>query len=88
MVIEFTAVERPHRLTSKTYTEGMVLDGGLTFEAVPAGTRMSWDWTLHPTGSMRLLGPLLRVMGTRNERRIWTGLKQHLESRSPSHPTS
>jgi uncharacterized protein YndB with AHSA1/START domain len=88
MVIEFTAVERPNRLASKSYTEGMVLEGGLTFEAVPGGTRMSWAWTLHPTGVTRLLGPLVKVIGGRNERRIWTGLKHHLESRSPSRPTS
>jgi hypothetical protein len=88
MVIEFTAVERPNRLASKSYTEGMVLEGGLTFEAVPGGTRMSWAWTLHPTGVTRLLGPLVKVIGGRNERRIWTRLKHHLESRSPSRPTS
>lgn len=80
MVIELTAVERPRRLASTTWTEGMVLDGGLTFEATARGTRMSWAWTVHPTGLMRLLTPVLAVMGRRNERRIWTGLKRHLES--------
>jgi uncharacterized protein YndB with AHSA1/START domain len=84
MVIEVTAFERPHRLASTTRMEGMVLDGGLTFDTTAGGTRMSWSWSLHPTGPMRLLTPLLAIMGRRNERRIWTGLKHHLESRTPS----
>lgn len=79
MIIELTVFERPHRLGSRTHTEGMVLDGGVTFEEIAAGTRMSWAWTIHPTGLMRLLTPVLAVMGRRNERRIWAGLKRYLE---------
>jgi uncharacterized protein YndB with AHSA1/START domain len=82
MVIEVTAFERPHRLASTTRMEGMVLDGGLTFDPTGRGTRMSWSWSLHPTGPMRLLTPLLAMVGRRNERRIWTGLKHHPESRN------
>ena len=86
MVIELTALERPHRLASTTHVGGMVLEGGLTFDAVPGGTRMSWAWKVHPTGPMRLLTPLLVLVGRRNERRIWTGLKHYVESRTPSQP--
>lgn len=86
MIIEMTAFERPHRLASTTRMEGMVLVGGLTFDPTARGTRMSWSWSLHPSGPVRLLTPLLAVMGRRNERRIWAGLKHHLESRRRSQP--
>lgn len=80
MVVEFTAFDRPRRIASTTNLEGMAIDGDLTFAPVPAGTRMSWRWRLHPTGALRLLLPVLVLLGRRNERRIWTGLKEHLES--------
>lgn len=88
MVVEFTGVDRPHRIESTTNLEGMLIVGGMTFEAVPAGTRMSWRWQLRPTGALRLLKPLMALLGQRNERRIWTGLKEHLESRTPTQAAS
>jgi hypothetical protein len=58
----------------------MELDGGLSFEAVPGGTRMSWSWNLHPRGALVwLLRPLVGLIGRRNERRIWSSLKHYLE---------
>ena len=46
------------------------------------GTRMRWSWTLEPRGVLRFLGPILASMGRRQERRIWTSLKQLLEARA------
>jgi hypothetical protein len=41
---------------------------------------MTWRWDIEPRGFYRLLGPLVRHMGERQERTIWTGLKRLLES--------
>jgi hypothetical protein len=80
MVSELTRVDRPRYLGSRTEGAGTVVVGGLTLVPLGEGTtRMSWDWQLHPTGVMRVLTPLLAVMGGRMERRIWTGLKTWME---------
>ena len=55
MVIEFTAFERPRRLSSSTRMSGMDIDGTLIFEPLPEGTRMRWHWELVPRGLLRLL---------------------------------
>jgi hypothetical protein len=81
MVIEFVGFERPHRLGSRTTMSGMVILGELTFEAAgESGTRMRWAWEMHPSGAMRLLKPLVILMGRRQERAIWTSLKRCLEA--------
>jgi hypothetical protein len=79
MVIEVTGFERPRHMESTSHLSTMDLDGGLTFEPVPGGTRMSWAWNVRPTGFLAWLRPLVGAIGSRNERRIWTGLKRHLE---------
>lgn len=81
MVIEFTAYERPRRLSSSTRMSGMDVHGTLTFDAVPEGTRMRWHWELAPRGLVRLLTPLAVRMGRRQEAAIWAGLKRCLEER-------
>jgi len=58
----------------------MDIHGLLLFEAVPGGTRMKWRWDLEPHGVMRFLGPLVRWMGDRQDRRVWTGLKRFMEN--------
>jgi len=79
MTIEFTGFERPRRLASRTDLSSMGIHGVLLFEPVDGGTRMRWIWDLEPRGMLRLLGPLVRRMGERQERRIWTELKRVLE---------
>ena len=79
MVIEFTAFERPWRLASSTQMSSMDVHGTLTFEPVPEGTRMRWEWRLAPRGLLKLLTPLVAHMGRRQEERIWAGLKRVLE---------
>lgn len=80
MTIEFTDYERPLRLASLTHMPTMEIHGALTFEPVPAGTRMRWAWELQPRGALRLLTPLIVRMGQRQEETIWSGLKQFLEA--------
>lgn len=80
MVIELTTFDRPARLGSRTTMSGMVILGELTFEAVGETTRMRWAWDLKPSGALWLLTPLIVFMGRRQERDIWTSLKQCLEA--------
>ena len=50
------------------------------FEPAAAGTRIRWSGQVRPKGFFRLLGPLISWLGTRQERRIWASLKQHLQA--------
>lgn len=78
-LIEWTDYDRPRRLGQHTTSPMMETSGTMTFAPEGEGTRMSWDWQVHPKGAFRLLGPLVGLLGSRMERRIWTGLKHHLE---------
>jgi hypothetical protein len=82
MLIETTAYDRPRRLSSTTTMEQMDIDYTLAFEPVAEGTRMRWSGEAQPKGGLRLLGPLVTWIGRRQERRIWSSLKRHLESTS------
>jgi hypothetical protein len=62
----------------------METSGALTFAAEGEGTVMGWDWQVHPKGWMRMLSLLVRPLGGRMERRIWTELKHQLEKNGPS----
>ena len=79
MTVEFTGHERPHRLASTTHLSTMEIRGALTFESVPEGTRMRWQWNLEPRGLLKALGPLLVRVGRRQEQEVWSGLKRLLE---------
>jgi len=78
--IEFTTFDRPTRLGSHSTANGMNMDGELAFEPVGESTRMTWEWDVRPTGAMRLLSPIITMIGRRQEGRIWSALKLHLES--------
>jgi len=80
MVIEVTAFDRPRRLASATTLPSMDITGTLTFEPAGAATRMRWSWELQPRGALKLLGPIVTVIGRRNEKAIWADLKRLLES--------
>jgi uncharacterized protein YndB with AHSA1/START domain len=86
MTIEFTGYERPRRLASTTHLSTMDIQGMLTFDPVPAGTRMRWSWNLQPRGLLKLATPVVARIGQRQERAIWTGLKRLLEMKEA--PTS
>ena len=89
MTIEFTDYERPRHLASSTHMPTMEIQGALSFDPVPEGTRMRWSWELQPRGVLRLLRPLIARMGQRQEETIGAGLKRFLETQEgslPRHP--
>ena len=86
MLVELTEFERPHRLGSRTTSSMMETSGTLTFAADGQDTLMSWDWQVRPKGWLRMLGPLSGPLGSRMERRIWTGLKHQLEDEASARP--
>ena len=86
MLIEFKIYERPRRLGSTTHLSTMDIQGALTFDPIPAGTRMRWSWTVKPRGIFRLFTPLIVRMGQRQEQEIWTSLKQLLERQMAPQP--
>src|SRR5271167_3770526 len=53
MTIEWTDFERPHRLGSSTHLSTMDIQGTLTFDTIPEGTRMRWSWELVPRGMLK-----------------------------------
>jgi uncharacterized membrane protein len=80
MTIEWTAYDRPRRLASWTRLSGMDIRGDLRFEPIGGDTRMRWAWDLQPHGGLKLMGPMITLMGRRQERTIWTSLKRVLEA--------
>jgi hypothetical protein len=79
LLVELTEFDRPYRLGSRTTSSMMTTSGVLTFEDRGDGTQLRWDWQVRPRGWLRVTGPLVGLLGSRFERRIWTGLKRHLE---------
>jgi Polyketide cyclase / dehydrase and lipid transport len=79
MVIEFTGFERPRRIEETVHMSSMDLQGGITFDPVPEGTRMRWSWHVEPRGMLKVMCPLVARMGRRQEQKIWGGLKHLLE---------
>ena len=55
--------------------------GTIDFRPGPGGTRMSWEWDVHPPHGTRFLGPLFGWLGRRQEQRVWHALKDYLEDR-------
>ncbi|MDA8330292.1 MAG: SRPBCC family protein, partial [Candidatus Dormibacteraeota bacterium] len=86
MTIEFTTFERPRQLASTIQMAAMDIQGTLTFDPVPEGTRMRWSWDVEPRGVFKLMTPLIARMGRRQEETIWTGLKHYLEAQERSLP--
>jgi uncharacterized protein YndB with AHSA1/START domain len=84
MTIRVTAYDRPQRIRQRVTMSSMDLTGGLDLEPISSGTRMRWHWDLHPHGALRFMGPVVASMGRRQERRIWTSLKELLERQTVS----
>ena len=78
--LEVTEYARPRRLGSRTRMATAEITGALTFTPETNGTRMSWHWEFKPKGLMKLATPLFAAVGRRQERRIWSSLKTHLEA--------
>jgi uncharacterized protein YndB with AHSA1/START domain len=80
MQIEVTDYARPHRLGSITSMTTAQIQGTVTFEPDPAGTRLRWSWDMRPKGMLKLMGPVISRIGRRQEAQTWAGLKRYLES--------
>jgi uncharacterized protein YndB with AHSA1/START domain len=72
--------DRPHRLRTVVRSSYMQVEGTVTFAEVAGGTGLRWDWHMGLVGAMRVLSPVLAVIGPRWERRNWVGLKEYMES--------
>jgi Polyketide cyclase / dehydrase and lipid transport len=83
MLIECTGYDRPKLFATTTTMAQADIRYTLRFEPAPAGTRMRWSGQVQPKGAFRLLGPVITRLGTRQEERIWTSLKKHLEAAPP-----
>jgi len=81
MLIDCTGYDRPRLLASTTTMRQADISYTLTFEPAAAGTRMHWSGQVRPKGALRLLGPAITRLGTRQEQRIWASLKRHMETR-------
>jgi hypothetical protein len=79
MLIETTRFDPPTTLSSTTTLKNMTINGTLTFSSEGEGTRMRWSWQLEPTGFLHLIRPVVDLLGRRQEKRIWTGLKELME---------
>jgi Polyketide cyclase / dehydrase and lipid transport len=79
MLIETTRFDPPTILSSSTTLRNMTIQGTLEFSPDGEGTRMSWSWQLEPKGLLRMLRPVVDLLGRRQEERIWRGLKGLLE---------
>jgi hypothetical protein len=84
MLIECTGYDRPALFATTTTMQQADISYTLTFEPDAAGTRMRWSGQVHPKGAFRLLEPVITWMGIRQEQRIWTSLKEHLEAAPPA----
>lgn len=82
MTLEVLEYDRPHQLHNHVRSSYMQVDGTLTFEEVEGGTRLRWDWDMGLVGPMRVLSPVLALVGPRWERRNWLDLKDYVESGS------
>jgi hypothetical protein len=77
--VVFDAVERPHRIDWHSVMDGATVDGHVQCDPTPSGTRFSWVWEVTLTGPARFTGPLISVVGRRQERTIWNALTRYLE---------
>ena len=88
ITIETIGFERPRRLMYSIHMATMDVRGGLTFDPVPAGTRMRWAWELMPRGVFKLMTPLLARIGKRMEQRVWASLKRVMEAQEAPSSTA
>jgi uncharacterized protein YndB with AHSA1/START domain len=82
MTIEYTEFDRPRQLRSTTHISNMDINGTLLSEPQGQSTKMKWLWNIEPRGFLKLLGPIVRRMGEREELTNWTCLKKVMEAQS------
>lgn len=80
MTLEILEYARPHRLHDVVRSSYMLVDGTLNFTELHDQTLLRWDWNMTLAGPMRVLSPVLALVGPRWERRNWVDLKRYIES--------
>jgi hypothetical protein len=80
MISEVLEYDRPRRVRTVVRSSYMRVDGTVALAEVDGATRLRWNWDLRLVGAMRVLSPVLAVVGPRWERRNWLALKEYLES--------
>jgi hypothetical protein len=78
-VAEITAYS-PSRTAFRSLSGPVACQGSRQFAPSPNGTRFSYSLTLHPTGFLRLLQPVLRWVFAKQVRNDVLRLKKHLET--------
>lgn len=81
MTVEVTEYDRPSTFGSHTTMSWADVRGALTFEAGGTKTRLRWTWDVRPKRLGWLLWPAIGVVGRRQERAVWEGLRRYLENR-------
>lgn len=84
MHVEYTDVDRPRRLASRTRSSLMTTEGVVSVVPHPDGSTLSWDWEYHLRGPARVLTPLFAPFAGWWERRNWTRLRDYVEQ--PARP--
>ena len=79
MTLTILEYDRPHRLHNVVRSSYMQVDGTLTFDETAGGTCLRWDWDMRLVGPMRVLSPMLALIGPAWERRNWEDLKEYME---------
>lgn len=80
MTVEILGYDRPRRLENVVRSSYLQVAGSLSFEEVGGGTRLRWDWDMRLLGPMRVLSPVLALIGPRWEHRNWVALKEYMEA--------
>jgi hypothetical protein len=73
-------------MASRSVMGRSTVTGRLRFDPITSGTRLSWDWDVKVGEAARFLDPLVAVIGRRQERAIWAGLKHFLEDSAAAKP--
>ncbi|HEX4940353.1 MAG TPA: SRPBCC family protein [Candidatus Kapabacteria bacterium] len=77
-IIEYS----PSRTAFRSISGPVPCEGSREFVPVASGTRFTYSLTLHPTGFLGLLEPLLKRMFTKQIQADVQRLKRHLEKNS------
>jgi hypothetical protein len=86
MDVEYTRVDLPHLIASRAHMSAADFSGTLSFAPAGSGTRLRWSWQVRPHGALRLVAPVLVRVGARQERMMWTRLRDHLEAEGDAVP--
>lgn len=80
MILTVLKYDRPHCLHNAVRSSYLQVDGTLIFDQVEDATRLRWEWATALIGPMRVLSPVLALIGRTWERRNWLNLKEYMES--------